>query len=78
MPLIVSFYVIRLAITFNYCYFIQNFKAFMERFVRIFYYTAFTVFVLSCILVIFSFIVSAIAFLYWSLTLVLLYILHII
>ncbi len=77
MLLNVSIWVIRLAITFNYCYFIQNFNAFMERFFRIFYYTAFTVFVLSCILVIFSIVVSAIAFLYWSLTLVLQYILRI-
>ncbi|MBE2226709.1 MAG: hypothetical protein IAE93_05185 [Ignavibacteria bacterium] len=48
----------------------------MDRFFRISYYTAFTVFVLSTILVIFSLIVSLIAFIYWSLTLFLQYILR--
>lgn len=50
----------------------------MERFFRIFYYTAFTVFVLSTILVIFSLVVSFIAFLYWSSTVILQYIMRLI
>jgi hypothetical protein len=38
----------------------------MDRFFKISYYTAFTVFVISTIMVIFSFIVVFLAFIYWS------------
>ncbi len=50
----------------------------MDTFYRIYYYTAFTVFVLTCIMVIFSLIVAGISFLYWSVIYLLQYVLKLI
>lgn len=50
----------------------------MESLTRITYYTSFTVFVLTSVIVIFSLIVAFLAFLYWSGAVIVLYFLRMI